>query len=156
TRSAVVELDDDAVEADTLAEMVEEAVRQRRFERVVRLEYAAGGSAAQLGLLTRQLDLTETDLHDMPAELYVPDHFPIAGLNRPELRDPPWQPIVPAPLGDEDADVFAAMRSGGDFLVHHPYESFAASVERFLRSAAEDPRVLAIKMTAYRVGADTP
>jgi len=89
TRSAVVEADDDAVEADTLAEMVEEAVRQRRFERVVRLEYAAGGSAAQLSLLTRKLDLTETDLYEMPAELDFTDLFPIGGLSRPELRDPP-------------------------------------------------------------------
>jgi polyphosphate kinase len=155
TRSAVVEADD-SVEAETLAEMVEEAVRQRRFERVVRLEYAAGGSAAQLNMLMRKLDLTETDVYEMPAELDFTDLFPIAGLNRPELRDPPWQPVAPEPLADEDADIFAVMRTGSDFLVHHPYESFADSVERFIRSAAEDPRVLAIKMTAYRVGTDTP
>src|SRR5262249_42347048 len=103
----------------------------------------------------RQLDLAETDLYEMPAELDYTDLFAVAALNRPELHDPPWQPVPPPEFGHEDTDVFAVIR-GGDVLVHHPYESFEASVERFIRQAAEDPRVLALKMTVYRVGADTP
>jgi polyphosphate kinase len=75
-------------------------------------------------------------------------------LNRPALRDPPWAPLVPAGL-DEDADFFAAIRAN-DLLVHHPYESFDATVERFSRDAANDPRVVTIKMTVYRLGDDTP
>src|SRR5262249_17237234 len=81
--------------------------------------------------------------------------FALAGLDRPELRDRPWTPTVPAPLLDEEADIFDVIRAG-DMLVHHPYESFDASVERFIRAAADDPKVVAIKMTVYRVGDDTP
>jgi polyphosphate kinase len=154
TRNADVEPDDDDP-ADSLAELVEEELRQRRFEKAVRLEYGPGGSAAQLSLLTRKLGLTEADLYAMPAELDFTDLFAIAALNRPELRDRPWQPVVPPAFADEDGYVFAVLRAG-DVLVQHPYESFEASVERFIRQAAEDPRVLALKMTVYRVGADTP
>jgi polyphosphate kinase len=80
--------------------------------------------------------------------------MPIASLNRLELRDRPWTPVVPPALAGDDVDVFAVIRRG-DLLVHHPYESFDASVARFIRQAAEDPRVLALKMTVYRVGTDT-
>jgi polyphosphate kinase len=153
TRNAEVELDHDD-EADSLADQVEEELRQRRFERVVRLEYGSGGSAAQLQLLRRKLELGDADLYEAAAELDFTDLFPIAGLNRPELKDRLWQPLVPAALADEDADLFAIIRSA-DFLVHHPYESFDATVARFIQRAAEDPKVLAVKMTVYRVGADT-
>src|SRR5262249_8444997 len=80
--------------------------------------------------------------------------FAVAALNRPDLKDRAWTPVVPDGL-DDDADIFSRMRAG-DLLVHHPYEDFEASVARFIRSAAEDPRVLALKMTVYRVGSDTP
>src|SRR5262249_50133530 len=80
--------------------------------------------------------------------------FAVAALNRPDLKDRPWTPVVPDGLED-DADIFARIRAG-DLLVHHPYEDFEACVARFIRSAAEDPRVLALKMTVYRVGSDTP
>jgi polyphosphate kinase len=152
TRNAQVEADEDEP-AETLIELVEEELRQRRFERAVRLEYGAPPSPAQLQLLARKLDLSEADLYEMPAELDYTTLFPIAGLNRPDLKDRPWQPVVP-PGMDEDTDVFALIRRG-DLLVHHPYESFEASVARFIRSAAEDPRVLALKMTVYRVGTET-
>ena len=154
TRSAAVELDEDEP-AENLVEMVEEELRQRRFERVVRLEYGLPASAAQLQLLTRKLDLTEVDLYEMPAELDYTDLFPIASLNRPDLKDRLWQPVSPPALVDEDSDIFAVIRAG-DVLVHHPFESFDATVAWFIRSAATDPRVLALKMTVYRVGADTP
>jgi len=83
----------------------------------------------------------------------------IATLDIPDLRDPPWTPVVPARLVPADegehADVFAAIRQG-DLLVHHPYESFTASVERFITQAADDPDVLSIKQTLYRTSGDSP
>jgi polyphosphate kinase len=154
TRSAAVAPEEDE-DVESLAELVEEELRQRRFERVVRLEYGPGVSPAQLPLLTRKLGLGEADLYEMPAELDFTDLFQIAALPRPDLHDPPWRPVVPPAVADEDSDLFALVRAG-DRLVHHPYESFDATVERFIRRAAEDPRVLALKMTVYRVGADTP
>jgi polyphosphate kinase len=151
TRNAEVEADDDAVD---LAEMVEDELRQRRFEKPVRLEYGLPVSQAQLQLLMRKLGLSDPDLYKMPAEIDFTTLFVIAGLRRPELQDRPWLPVVPPELADEDSDIFAVIRAG-DFLVHHPYESFEASVERFIRQAAGDPKVLALKMTVYRVGTDT-
>jgi polyphosphate kinase len=154
TRNADIEVDDDDEPAENLVELVEEELRQRRFERAVRLEFGVPPSQAQLQILTRKLDLSEMDLYEMPAELDYTTLFAIAALNRPELKERPWSPIVPAGF-EEDTDIFALMRAG-DLLVHHPYESFDATVARFIRSAADDPRVLALKMTVYRVGADTP
>jgi polyphosphate kinase len=153
TRNAEVAVDDDEP-PESVATLVEQELRQRRFERAVRLEYGPDRSDAQLQMLLRKLDLTEVDAYLMPAELDFTDLMPIAGLNRPELHERPWTPVVPAALVGEDCDVFAVLR-GGDLLVHHPYESFDASVGRFIRQAAEDPRVLALKMTVYRVGTDT-
>jgi polyphosphate kinase len=152
TRNAEIEVDDDDLTI-TLVELVEEELRQRRFERVVRLDYSAPSSPAQLQLLSGKLELCQKDLYEAPAELDFTTLFPIAALSRPDLKDRACQPIVPPGL-DEDADIFALMRAG-DLLVHHPYESFEASVGRFIRSAAEDPRVLALKMTVYRVGSQT-
>jgi polyphosphate kinase len=152
TRNAEVATDDDE-EPDNLAQMVEQELRQRRFEKAVRLEYSLPASPTQLQLIAHKLNLGEVDLYEMPGELDYTDLFPIAGLNRPELRDRPWTPTVPPLLADDD-DVFAAIRSG-DILVHHPYESFDATVARFIRKAADDPKVLAVKMTVYRVGGDT-
>jgi polyphosphate kinase len=154
TRNADIEMDDEDP-AEDLVELVEEELRQRRFERAVRLEYGLPPSPLMLQLLMRKLELTEMDLYELPALMDFTTLFPIAGLNRPELKDRPWTPVIPKGLDDEDADLFALIRAG-DLLVHHPYESFDATVARFIRSAAEDPRVLALKMTVYRVGADTP
>jgi polyphosphate kinase len=151
TRNAEVEADDEAVD---LAEMVEDELRQRRFEKPVRLEYGLPVSQPQLQLLMRKLGLSDPDLYKMPAEIDFTSLFTIGGLHQPELQDRPWLPVVPPELADEDSDIFAVIRAG-DFLVHHPYESFEATVERFIRQAAEDPKVLALKMTVYRVGADT-
>ena len=153
TRNAEVELDPDD-DAESLAVQVEEELRLRRFERVVRLEYGPGGGPAQLQLLMRKLDLSEADLYAAPAEMDFTDLFQIAALNRPELKDRPWQPVTPPALAEDDADMFAVIRAG-DLLVHHPYESFDATVAHFIRRAAEDPKVLALKMTVYRVGGDT-
>jgi polyphosphate kinase len=81
--------------------------------------------------------------------------FEIAGLEIEPLRDPPWTPLPPLALETVDGDIFSAMRTG-DILLHHPYDSFYASVERFIREAADDPLTMSIKMTVYRVGDDTP
>ena len=153
TRNAEVAVDEDEP-PESVAALVEQELRQRRFERAVRLEYGPNRSDAQLRMLLQKLDLTEVDAYLMPAELDFTDLMAIAGLNRPELRDRPWTPVVPPALAGDDCDVFAVIRDG-DLLVHHPYESFDASVGRFIRQAAEDPRVLALKMTVYRVGTDT-
>jgi polyphosphate kinase len=154
TRNAEVEPDDDDPN-ESLVELVQEELRQRRFEKVVRLEHAAGGNGSQLSLLRNKLGLEETDLYEAQGNLDYTDLFQITSLNRPELKDTPWQPVVPLEFGDEEADLFAIIRSR-DVLVHHPYESFDATVANFIRNAARDPKVLAIKMTVYRVGADTP
>jgi polyphosphate kinase len=154
TRNAEVETDD-SDPTESVAAHVAEELRQRRFEPPVRLEYGMPASASQLQLLLRKLKLSEADAYAMPGELDFTDLFALAGLDRPELRDPPWQPLVPPAFADPEADVFAAVRSG-DILVHHPYESFDDTVARFIRAAAHDPKVLALKMTAYRVGAHTP
>jgi polyphosphate kinase len=153
TRNAEVEGDDDDADEDLL-EQVEEDLRQRRLERVVRLEYGPPRSAAQLALLTDRLDLDEWLVYAAPAELDFTGLFPIAGLLLPELRDPPWTPVTPAAFAESDRSIFAVIRAG-DVLVHHPYESFDATVARFIRTACEDPKVLAIKMTVYRIGSDT-
>ncbi len=90
----------------------------------------------------------------MPALLDYTTLFEVAGLEVESLRDPPWTPLPPIGL-EPDSDIFAAIRSG-DILLHHPYDSFNMSVERFIREAADDPLTVSIKMTVYRVGDDTP
>jgi polyphosphate kinase len=94
-------------------------------------------------------------VYELPGELDYTGLFTIASLPRDELRDPPWNPVAPLMLPDPNADIFEAIRAG-DILVHHPYESFDSSVERFIRTAADDPLVRSIKMTVYRVGDVTP
>ena len=91
----------------------------------------------------------------MPGELDYTDLATMGDLPIPGLRYQPWNPVKPPAFSDETADLFSAIR-GGDVLVHHPYESFAASVERFVEAAATDRHVLAIKMTLYRTGDDSP
>jgi polyphosphate kinase len=120
----------------------------------VRLEFAPGADARLRELLQERFALTADDVYDLPGELDYTSLFQIAGLNRPELREAPWTPVVPARLAD-DGSMFDAI-AAGDLLVHHPYESFDDSVERFISTAAGDAQTVAIKMTVYRVGDDTP
>jgi len=101
-----------------------------------------------------RFELRDSDVYELAGLLDYTALFAIASLPVPELRDPPWSPLVPLVLDDE-ADLFAVIRAG-DLLVHHPYESFDATVERFIRDAADDPAVTTIKMTVYRLGDDTP
>ena len=155
TRNAEVDIDDDETETESLRVTVAEELRQRRFAPVVRLELGPAPNPWVRALLMRQFELDETDVYELATEIDYTSLWPIAGLGIEELSDPPWTPLIPRALEDEDADIFALVRAG-DMLVHHPYESFDASVERFIRCAAADPAVVAIKMTVYRVGDDTP
>jgi len=152
TREAEVDIEDDGEEA--LRELVREQIRQRRYEPVVRLEFAPGSDPAIREMLRQRFHLAPADVYDLAGELDYTSLFQIASLPIPALRDPAWNPLPPAAI-DNSEDIFAAIRSG-DILVHHPYESFEASVEHFIAAAADDPATVAVKMTAYRVGDDTP
>jgi polyphosphate kinase len=148
---------DVAVEEDhdhTLRELIEEQVRQRRFEPVVRLEFGSESISSMREELQAQLHLGECDIYEMQGLLDYTGLFEIAAIDRADLRDRAWAPIVPKNM-DPDSDLFSAIRAG-DILVHHPYESFEATVERFIRDAANDPITTNIKMTVYRLGDDTP
>jgi polyphosphate kinase len=138
---------------------IEEELRRRRFGEAVRLEVERTMPAATRNLLLRGLGLEADDAYEIAGMLDLTALSRIADLDIPELRTPPWTPVTPPRLTpsdeDEPADVFAAIRAG-DILVHHPYESFAASVERFIAQAADDPDVLTIKMTLYRTSGDSP
>jgi polyphosphate kinase len=154
TRTVQGEGDEEEFEG-SLIEQVAEELRHRRLERVVRLEYEAPGSANQLALLSNRLELDDLHVYEAPGLLDYSGLMRIAGLPRPDLRDRPWEPVLPAAFADNDGSIFSILRAG-DVLVHHPYESFDATTARFIRSACEDPKVLAIKMTVYRIGSDTP
>ncbi len=148
---------DIAIEEDTdnsIRELVEEQLRQRRFQPVVRLEFGEDPRAEVRDGLMGRFELRDSDVFELSGPLDYTSLFQIAALPVPELRDPPWSPLVPPGL-DEEADLFAVIRAG-DVLVHHPYESFDATVERFIRDAANDPATTTIKMTVYRLGDDTP
>ncbi len=153
-RDADVELES---EDDALSKrrMVEEEIRQRRFEPVVRLEVQPDADPAMVRELSDRFALTPGDVYEMRALLDYTTLFQIAGLDIPELRDTPWTPLAPIGLDAGQSDIFSAIRAA-DVLLHHPYDSFNASVERFISDAADDPQTISIKMTAYRVGDDTP
>ncbi len=153
-RDAEVELDEDEAEALSKRSTVEEELRQRRFEPVVRLEVQPDADPAMVSELKRRFGLASSDVYEMRALLDYTTLFEVAGLDIEALRDPPWTPLQPIGL-DAQSDIFSAIRTA-DVLLHHPYDSFSASVERFIREAADDPQTVSIKMTAYRVGDDTP
>jgi polyphosphate kinase len=157
TRNADLSIEED--EADDLLMAIEEELRKRRFGKVVRLEVERSMPHATRALLQRGLALEPQDVYEISGMLDLSALSPIADLDIPQLQPHPWQPVVPIrltpPDQDEEADVFAAIREA-DILLHHPYESFAGSVQRFIEQAAEDPDVLTIKMTLYRTSGDSP
>jgi polyphosphate kinase len=157
TRDADFDIEED--EAGDLLLAIEQELRRRRFGSAVRLEVEEAMPAAMREFLLAGIGLGPDDLYEVPGMLDLTSLWQIATLDIAELRDPPWTPVVPARLvpadGDEHADIFAAIRQG-DLLVHHPYESFSASVERFITQAAGDPDVLSIKVTLYRTSGDSP
>jgi polyphosphate kinase len=156
TRDADFEVSD---EADDLLRAVEAELRRRRFGEAVRVELDAGMNPALRSQLTQALRVEERQVYAVGGLLDLSDLRQIAalpGLN--ELHDPPWTPVTqPRLQGDdgEGTDVMAEMRRG-DILLHHPYDSFSTSVERFVEQAVADPDVLAIKQTVYRTSDDTP
>jgi len=152
TRDAEVEIDEDSDEA--LLDVVREQIRQRRYEPVVRLEFAPGSNPSIREMLQQRFELGAIDVYDLPDELDYTSLFQIAALPIPALRDPAWTPLPPTAF-ENCPDPFSAIRAG-DVLVHHPYDSFEDSVEQFIAAAAGDPETVAVKMTAYRVGDDTP
>ena len=145
-------------EADDLLEAVEQELRRRRFGEVVRLEVGATMEDHMRAKLVEWLDLEERQVYDVPGMLDLSDLWGIHGVEgHAELRDPPHAPVTPPAFAageGERADVFAAMRAG-DVLIHQPYDSFSASVVRFVEQAVEDPDVLAIKLTVYRTDDDS-
>jgi polyphosphate kinase len=122
---------------------------------VVRLELQPNADPAMVSELRARFALAVEDIYEMSELLDYTTLFEIAGLEIEELRDPPWTPLPPTGLEARDGDIFGAIRSG-DILLHQPYDSFYAGVERFIREAADDPLTVSIKMTVYRVGDDTP
>jgi polyphosphate kinase len=142
-------------DGDDLRELISDALLERRFKPVVRVDFAEGADPAVRRALMERFALSEDDVFVVSGLLDYPDLYQIAALDMPELRDPAWIAQMPARLGPSDGDIFDVI-DAGDILLHHPYESFDASVERFIAEAADDPRTLAIKMTVYRVGDDTP
>lgn len=147
TRSAAVEIEDQ--EVVDLLEHVEQELRMRRFASAVRLEVPEDAGEQTVELLRRELDLDEADVYRTRGPIDFTDLFTLAEINRPDLRYPRWAPVSPAAFEDGAGDLFAQIRER-DVLVHHPYESFRNSVERFVAAAARDRDVLAIKLTLYR------
>jgi polyphosphate kinase len=156
TRDADFDISD---EADDLLRAVETELRRRRFGEVVRLEVDSQMSPPLRAELTEALEVEERQVYVVDGLLDLTDLWQIVGLRGfSDLRDSPWTPVTQPRLQSEEGegvDMFATIRSG-DVLVHHPYDSFATSVERFVEQAVNDPKVLAIKMTVYRTSDDTP
>jgi polyphosphate kinase len=157
TRDADIELAED--EADDLLIAVEEELRRRRFGAVVRLEVAATMPEHVVRLLQRELDVDDDAVVTVEGPLNLGDLSSLAeAIDRPELAEPPWVGTTQPRLsgsGREAVNLFDAIREA-DLLVHHPYDAFSTSVERFLAQAADDPDVLAIKQTLYRTDGDSP
>ncbi|MGG6294121.1 polyphosphate kinase 1 [Leptolyngbya sp. AN02str] len=164
TRDADIELEEE--EADDLLLAIEQELRKRRVGgSVVRLELHATMPSSIRHMLVEEMELTDGDIYEVEGLLNLKDLFALTGLPLPEQRDRPFTSTIPprlrSPLDDPNlppvtpVDMFSVIRQG-DLLVHHPYESFSASVEQFITQAAHDPHVLAIKMTLYRTSGDSP
>jgi polyphosphate kinase len=156
TRDADFSISD---ESDDLLGAVEAQLRRRRFGHVVRLEVEEGAQDSLIDELMGALEVEPRDVYRTPGPLDFTALWELAGLDRRGLRDAPWEPRTPPRLRPEheggSVDMFAVIRDG-DVLVHHPYDDFCTSVERFVEQAVEDPNVLAIKQTVYRTSGDSP
>jgi polyphosphate kinase len=152
TRDAEMEIQE--LEAEDLLESVERGVRERRFGSVVRLTVDLAMPEDLKKLLAENLGLEADDIYTLRSPLGTSDLIQLYALDRYDLKDPPFVPVVPPALNIADGDIFSAIRSR-DILLHHPYDSFSPVVE-FLQAAARDPDVLAIKQTLYRVGRNSP
>ena len=155
TRNADFEVEEDRDE--DLLQALERELARRRFGSPVRLEVADDMSEHMLELLLRELDVNPADVIQVPGLLDLSSLFEIYGLDRPHLKDRPFVPATHPAFGERETpkSVFSTLREG-DVLVHHPYDSFSTSVQRFIEQAAADPHVLAIKQTLYRTSGDSP
>ncbi len=156
TRNADLTFEDE--EADDLLEAVEMELRRRRFNRAVRLEVSDAMSDAMLELLTRELELTPSDVYRLRGPIDLGFLWQLHGIDRPDLKDRPWPPITAGRIAaaEEIDRSIASVTRDRAIMVHHPYESFTSSTETFIEQAADDPRVQSIKMTLYRAGGDSP
>ncbi len=152
TRSVAVEIEDQEV-ADLL-EHVEQELKMRRFADAVRLDVPKDSPKKIVEILRLGLHLDPEDVYETFLPLDYTDLYPLADLDRPDLRDEPWSPVTPPRIAEVSGDLFDEIKRG-DIVVHHPYESFRTSVERFIARAARDPDVLAIKLTLYRTSPDS-
>ncbi len=155
SRNADLTLEEE--EADDLLEAVEMELRRRRFNKAVRLEVSHDIGAEVLELLVRELDLTMDDVtfHRSPLDLSC--LWQLLDLDRPDLKDEAWPPVTAGRIiaaEETDRPIFDVIRHRA-IMLHHPYESFASSVEAFISQAADDPKVQSIKMTLYRAGGDS-
>ncbi|HVX47189.1 MAG TPA: RNA degradosome polyphosphate kinase [Mycobacteriales bacterium] len=155
TRNADFEVEDDRDE--DLLQALERELARRRFGPAVRLEVTDSMTPYVLDLLVRELDMSPNDVFRLDGLLDLSALWQLYGIDRPELKDEPFVPATHPRLtdGETPKSVFATLREG-DVLVHHPYDSFATSVQRFIEQAAADPGVLAIKQTLYRTSGDSP
>ncbi|MGM7679546.1 RNA degradosome polyphosphate kinase [Microbacterium sp. A94] len=157
TRNEDVEIEED--ESENLIQALEAELLRRRFGPPIRLEINDDMDDLTLDLLIKELDITEQEVYRLPGPLDLRGLFSLSRVDRPDLRYPPHLPTTAVafqPAGSATrADIFAAIGKA-DVLVHHPYESFATSVQAFLEQAARDPHVLAIKQTLYRTSGDSP
>ncbi len=153
TRDAEVAIQE--LESDDLLETVEEAVWRRRFRLPVRLQTVSAIAPDMLDILIENLQITREDVHDVPGPIDLARLRQLPSLDRPELRDEPFEPWTPPDLSaDAEEDMFSVIRAE-DRLLHHPYQSFQPVID-VLNKAAHDPDVLAIKMTLYRTGRNSP
>ena len=155
TRNADFEVDEDRDE--DLLQALERELARRRFGSPVRLEVADDMTEHMLELLLRELDVHPGDVIQVPGLLDLSSLWQIYGVDRPDLKDPAFVPSTSPAFADRETpkSIFATLREG-DVLVHHPYESFSTSTQRFIELAAADPNVLAIKQTLYRTSGDSP
>jgi polyphosphate kinase len=154
TRNANTERNEE--HADDLLAMIESELRDRRFAPIVRLQVQGDMDEATRGMLAAELGLDEhADVFSAGGDmLAMRDLFQLVGLDIPELHDAPFR-AIDHPAIAAKRNIFHAIRESGPFLLHHPYEAFGSSVERFLKEAAIDPKVRAVKMTLYRTSSDT-
>jgi polyphosphate kinase len=155
TRNADFDVEEDRDE--DLLQALERELARRRFGSPVRLEVADDMTENMLELLLRELDVNPGDVIEVPGLLDLSSLWQIYGVDRPQLKDPPFVPATPPAFGERETpkSIFATLRDG-DVLVHHPYDSFSTTVQRFIEQAAADPNVLAIKQTLYRTSGDSP
>lgn len=152
TRNSDFQKDDE--DTEDLMEHIEAGIKERKFAPVVRLEHALKQDSWVLKYLCDQLDISAEDVYAIPGSTICTKFEPIYKLDRPDLKYQPWKAITPSDFSDENKSLFASIRKS-DRLFHHPYESFADTVEKFIRTSANDSKVLAMKLTLYRTDEDS-